>query len=247
MIELAHAACGIDGCEISLATSECDDDGSRPDCMINASLWMESSINARTREIVTLTSRVVPMTQGGFSDAIERYGMPTRLADMPDNVEAFDMVDAFMEMGKLILQVDEDLVTLTVYFLGGKSIFMDGGKPEDHFDKVLWADRIAETALNKNAASVLISADAWTAKITHTKLDDLALADRPDRTETLSIVAVSRDGRLLSKQLPYVRHADGSVSFSEAFVEGNVVARYLEPLRKAWGLAAWEAVEEGSA
>lgn len=244
LLHRAHLAVGITECQVSLAISDCEDGSEFPECMVNLATYTEVSLNLADMEPIGLRNHIVSRDEEMERQAIERYGKPERYAALlKDARDAIGAVDAFILAGQQILAVEDDLAVLAVYFADGKPISMEGGKSQDHYGKVLWADSVAATALKLGATGVLISADSWYARVTHTALDQLPLAERSDRRDALSVVAVTKDGRLLSKSLPYERKDDGSAIFGQVNSGPAGHLRYLDPLRKAWGLESWTDVE----
>jgi hypothetical protein len=245
LIETAHRAAGPDRCSIRLATLGCPHDENPAECMQNASSWTEASIDASTREFNRLRHYVVKSDERLREESIAHYGACDDLPKIPQRSDALGAVDVYIEMGRRILAVDSDLMMQVVYFRDGKVVHLEGGKPEDHLGKVLWADHLADKALNVDATSLLISADIWEAQVTNSELDGLPVRDRPDRLEALSVMAVSRNGRSSSKRLRYTRRPDGGADFGELIVESKVGRmHYLEPLRMAWGLTEWRDVND---
>lgn len=240
LVEMAHRTVGADECNVRVSTSLCPHNENPAECMQNAPSWTEASIVASTGEFSRLRHYVVKSDEGLKEESTARYGAFDDLPKIPQESDALEAVDVYIEMGRRILAVDSDLMMYVVYFRDGKVAHVEGGKPEDHFAKVLWADHLADKAINVDATSLLISADIWEARWTGNELDRLPVRDRPDRLEALSVIAVSRDGRSSSKRLRYTRRADGGADFGELIVEEKVgLMHYLEPLRKAWGLAEW--------
>lgn len=236
----AHQASDVNDCPISLATPECSDDSPTPECMANPAQYTEVSVDVSEGTLAILRSRPVERDAEGMREASERYGGAERFADaLSDAKDALDAVDIYIEMGKRILAVDEDLVLMCVFFRGPAVVAQMGGKPENHYSKVLLADRIAETALNTGADSVLLSADSWHAKFTGTDLDILPVAERPDRESMLTVTAVAKDGRALSKGLPYSRQPGGSAVFDEIEVTFFASDNILGSLKNAWKIDRW--------
>lgn len=238
LVEMAHQATPASDCAIDIGTRECGDNSERPACMTDAIRYTQVSIDAASGEINVMRHLQFPHADEEGEDGAQILGDPTRYAELLVGNDAIGAVDAFLEAGRQILAVTDDLMMLVVYFHGADVIHMEGGKPDDHYGKVLWADSIASTAINRGATSVLLSADSWVARATDTRLDLLPVAERSDRREALSIHAAANDGRLLSKMLPYERQRDGSASFGDAEASGGI-PNLLEPLRKAWGISQW--------
>lgn len=248
LLAKAHNAADIGDCPISLAIPECPHESSTPECMANPAQYAEVSIDVSNSTLAILHSNPVQMDPEGMRGAIERYGGLESLAEaMREANDALGAVDTYIEMGRRILTVDDHLVLMCLFFRGPTVVGQMGGEPEDHYSKVLLADRIAETALSTGADSVLISADSWHARLTHTDLDMLPLAERPDRQSMLTVTAVARDGRVLSKGLPYSRLPEGATVFEEVEVSLLLSDNILGPLKTAWGVATWKnAAQPGS-
>lgn len=243
LLDRAHEASDVSECLISLATDDCPDESGSPTCMMNASQRTEVSIDVATRAIYGV--RRFSGSDGDdeelTAEAIRRYGDNADLAGRFSPGDALALTDLYIEMGKRILATDENLVMLAVFFREDKIVAQQSAKPPaDHYGKVLWADDITNSAVRHDATSVLISADAWAAPLSNSKLDLLPVADRPDRYEVLSVMSVSRDGRAISKQLPYHREPDGTAVFGDVLIDTIGHTNYLEPLRKAWGVEAWQ-------
>jgi hypothetical protein len=236
----AHRASQTNACTIHLATTKCACDTGGPECMVNAERWTEASVDASTGEVRSLRHKIFESREDVMKEAIQLYGLPDDLTSRIKGGGALGAVDVFLEMGQRILAVDTDLMMLCVYFNEDRILHIEGGNVQDHFGKVLWADHLASRAMNVGATSLLISADIWEATLTRDELDRVPPMQRPDRTEALSVMAVCRDGRSLSKRLPYTRRPDGGADFGEVMVDNVGLTHYLEPLRKAWGLEKWE-------
>jgi hypothetical protein len=243
LLDRAHGAVGADACPLTLATSDCPNDTSLPECMANADRHYEVSIDAASGQVNSLRHVIVHWDEATLAMASERYGSGDQYASMIRGVDAIGAIDGFLHMGRQILAVEDDVIIMVAFFDEAHVIHMESAAPPaDHFGKVLLADQIATTALNKGAHGVLVSADSWFAPLTHSDVDIVPLAQRSDRREALWVVAATKDGKLAAKWLPYTRHEDGTATFEDVVVDSSPRGpQYLEALRRAWGVAEWRA------
>lgn len=238
LIELAHGRDDQGECGIDLSTSTCAHRSLHPECMANAAVWTQASLDASSGEFGSLWRLPVRFDEEGARESVRRYGDMKDLQIVLKGGGAHAAVDLYLEVGRRILAVDDDLMTLCVFYRGDEEVHREGGKAPDGAGKVLWAEQLASKALSIGATSLLVSADVWEARVTNSELDLLPVAQRSDRTEALNVLAVSSDGRLTVRMLRYTRLPDGAADFGE--VETSFMwPNYLEPLRKAWGVTEW--------
>lgn len=230
LVRLAHQQAGV-SCNCSDVSPETDceldlDQASNPPCMTRIKMHLSVAVNAKGGVYQENVTRVHSSPEA-FGLAKERYGELPSLAGLQS---ALDAVEPYVQMGKAILRVDEDLLPVSVFF--GKSGIVDMIPVEvvDKSSSYLRMTRLAERAALPDVDSFLISADAWFAPPGGT------------RGSALTVQAISRAGDLRSAIVPYTRDASGT--HFEDRATHTVVWNDLEPFRLAWGIDAWRVRED---
>ncbi len=223
--------------------------GWRMPCMIDHGTARSIMISLADAKSVSMTRRLVPVSEEGGAKAEKRYGTAI-LSEMKeskaDTLE--DIARAFFKMAKTIFLRDKHHQSMVMLLKEHKPIRIMATPASSQLDKYLIMREVANEVVRYGADAIFLIGEVWIASA-----EKLRPYERPgeskDRREALVLLLASRDGapRRLSAIIRRKGLLGRKVSLDQTEEMGEGAAFVLAPIYKAWGKdipQEWVSAEE---
>jgi hypothetical protein len=199
-------------------------------CMASTAELRTVRVHLTTHDVLTPSSRQLETDTGR---AAQRYKLDELRDRLPeDPADVFAMAEFFVEQAKRILARDKYHVTTFLLYGPGRRFEPVAVAPADREEKFLLYRRVADRVRETGANAVIFIAEAWFA-LEEDVASGTQPVDSPNRTEVLSVVVATQDGRHKAFVTPFTRRFR-RIRFGETEeVEGSEHF-FLEPIRAVW-------------
>lgn len=219
LLRAGHEAANVDVCDIAGRDIDCVD-ASLPNlpgslrCMYTGQSELASYFSVADGTILTEATEAL----AGVEDLEAQAAAASEAANLPTSPDgdAVERVPGLMEIARKIMERDGAHGTFVFLFKGEHLLSIDSLQFDDQNAKRLSFERLAQRVESMRADGVLVIGEMWMGVQTETerKLGKVLMParDRLDRTEGLSVYAVTRDGRQVERICTVDRGPNGEAS-----------------------------------
>ncbi|WP_143671769.1 hypothetical protein [Streptomyces caniscabiei] len=238
LLRVGHQASDIETCNLQGPNHECVSaelpltSGYLP-CMHIAQSELTSHFSAPDGSVLSDVSHEFEVDEAKAQEAAKDYQLP----DFPDG-DAIARVPGMMRVARQVMEKDGYHGTFAFLFAGESVLQIQAMEFDSQRTKQLSFERLARLVDSSRADGVLIIGEMWTGVQTELekKLNTVLIParDRVDKTESLAVYAVTRDGRRTEQVCAVTRGQHGETHCSEPVQSDLGIMNTMIPIFRAW-------------
>jgi hypothetical protein len=237
VLRSAHNAAGGD-CTLLPRTPPCvTNELVRPSCMSRMAPERRTHVYLPERTLAIEGHVSTDLSPEAKEESYRIYGKPpTFLVG-----DIMEFARSLFEHAKGVLQAGGFHISLAYLMKDGIPVRLTTPHIEGQRDKFLMMERIAYDVARLDADGLVTVNESWFAELPEGEeigIDTVPARYREDRSEALTVMAVTKEGKFAHYLALFHRDADGNVVFDRDMLppenEGTVV-NIIEPIARVWG------------
>ncbi|MEU6524864.1 hypothetical protein ABZ892_19060 [Streptomyces sp. NPDC046924] len=239
LLRVGHKAANADGCDLEGYDVECVDadlpaSSGNLTCMYIAQSELTSHFSVPDGSILSEISEDFEVADDVTAQAaFEAYQLP----EFPDG-DAIDRVPGLMDIARRIMEKDGAHGTFAFLFAGRSLLSIQAMQFDSQRTKRLSFERLAQRVESMRADGVLVIGEMWMGVQTdlEKKLNTILIParDRLDKTEALSVYAITRDERQAERLCFVERGPNGETHCSDDVEVDYGPMNTMIPIRRKW-------------
>lgn len=238
LLRIGHQFATVDICDLGERDIPCVDAslpviaGTLP-CMHAAQSHLSAHFSVPDGDMLSEDSEELEIDETAGRAAFEKYNIP----EFPSG-DAIDRVPGFMDVARRIMEKDGNHGTFAFLFSGDGLLQIQAMVFSGHREKMLSFEGLARLVESTRADGVLLIGEMWVGSQTNLerKMNTVFIPprDRLDRTEALSVYAITRDGRQAEQICLVERGSNGEAHCSEPIETESGLINTMIPIRRRW-------------